>query len=166
LRAVRRDLLPLTRCICPNRLELGEMFATEPLLNDDDAIAAARWLIREGGHAVLITGGYGDGATSDDLLVTETEVQTFSAVRSRVRSIHGTGCALTSVIAAGLAHGYTLSAAIATAKAYITAAIEGGARLRIGQGAGPVDHNAHLPHSVTAFRSRPATSQSAPLDAF
>lgn len=155
---LQTELLPLTRCLCPNRLELGQFFGTEPLLDHDDAISAARRLLQYGVQAVLITGGYGDGAESDDVLVTGEEVSLFTATRSRVRSIHGTGCALTTVIAAGLAHDLDLKEAVGAAKAYVTAAIQAGALLRIGQGNGPIDHNVNLPRTLSTFTSRATSS--------
>jgi hydroxymethylpyrimidine/phosphomethylpyrimidine kinase len=157
---LRSELLPLTSCLCPNRLELGQFFGVEPLLELDDAVAAARRLLLEGVQAVLVTGGYGDGPDADDVLVTTDDVAVFSATRSRVRSIHGTGCALTSVIAAGLAHGLTLIEAVGAAKAYVTAAIQAGALLRIGQGNGPIDHTVNLPKSLSTFTSRAIPSPS------
>jgi hydroxymethylpyrimidine/phosphomethylpyrimidine kinase len=88
----------------------------------------------------LIKGGHGDGPESADLLVTPTGVQRFAAPRIATRNTHGTGCTLSSAVAAGFAKGLDLVAAVGAAKAYVAAALAAADRLTIGAGHGPVHH--------------------------
>jgi hydroxymethylpyrimidine/phosphomethylpyrimidine kinase len=100
---------------------------------------AAR-LIACGARAVLLKGGHNDGPDSADYLLTASGGRWFTAPRTATRNTHGTGCTLSSAIAAGLALGKDLDAAVADAKAYVTAAIAAADRLAVGQGHGPVHH--------------------------
>jgi hydroxymethylpyrimidine/phosphomethylpyrimidine kinase len=89
----------------------------------DGARAAGELLLRAGARAVLIKGGHGTGATADDLLVTSAGVRVFSAPRLPGKSPRGTGCALATAIAVGLARGEPLEAAIGAAKTWLHQAI-------------------------------------------
>jgi hydroxymethylpyrimidine/phosphomethylpyrimidine kinase len=89
---------------------------------------------------VLIKGGHASGPESVDLLVEHNAVARLVADRIATRNTHGTGCTLSSAIAAGLAKGTTLAEAVRAAKAYVTDAIAAADRLSIGQGRGPVHH--------------------------
>jgi hydroxymethylpyrimidine/phosphomethylpyrimidine kinase len=88
-------------------------------------------------------GGHGSGAESVDLLIEPTSVARLAAERIDTRNTHGTGCTLSSAIAAGLAKGLALAHAVREAKAYITAAILASDRLKIGHRHGPVHHFHH-----------------------
>jgi len=85
-------------------------------------------------------GGHGKGAQSADLLVTATATVRFAAARIATGNTHGTGCTLAAAIAAGLAKGEDLSAAVRAAKDYVTAAIAAADHLGVGHGRGPVHH--------------------------
>jgi hydroxymethylpyrimidine/phosphomethylpyrimidine kinase len=85
-------------------------------------------------------GGHGTGATSLDLLVTPDGVVRLEAPRIDTANTHGTGCTLSSAIAAGLAKGFPLGQAVSEAKDYVTAAIAASGRLSIGSGHGPTHH--------------------------
>jgi hydroxymethylpyrimidine/phosphomethylpyrimidine kinase len=100
----------------------------------------AQALLALGPGAVLIKGGHGSGLESVDLLVDANACTRFAAPRSETKNTHGTGCTLSSAIAAGLAKGQALAEAVRDAKAYITAAIAAADRLGIGAGHGPVHH--------------------------
>ena len=93
---------------------------------------------------MLIKGGHGSGAESVDLLVDPNGVERLAAPRFATRNTHGTGCTLSSAIAAGLAKGLGLIEAVRAAKSYVTAAIAAADRLSIGsghgEGHGPVHH--------------------------
>ena len=105
------------------------------------AAARARRVGALGARAVLIKGGHGHGAMSVDHLVTaDGHAQTFAAPRLTTQNTHGTGCTLSSAIAAGLARGLELPAAVTLAKDYLTAALNAADRLAIGSGHGPVHH--------------------------
>ncbi len=85
-------------------------------------------------------GGHGGGSESVDLLVTQSGIQRFAHRRIASRNSHGTGCTLSSAIAAEMAKGASLADAVAQAKVYISAAIEAADQLSIGRGHGPVHH--------------------------
>ncbi len=88
----------------------------------------------------MIKGGHGDGAESVDLLIGQGDVVRLAAKRIATRNTHGTGCTLSSAIAAGLAKGCDPRLRCATAKTYVTAAIAAADRLNIGHGHGPLHH--------------------------
>ena len=90
--------------------------------------------------AVLIKGGHGQGAESIDYLFSADGVIALPAPRIATNNTHGTGCSLSSAIAALLAKGEALESAVRNAKAWITAAIAAADRLDIGHGHGPIHH--------------------------
>ena len=89
---------------------------------------------------MLIKGGHGDGAESVDMLVLPTSFTRLATARIATKNTHGTGCTLSSAIAAGLAKGLDLVEAARDAKVYVSEAIAASARLAIGSGHGPVHH--------------------------
>jgi hydroxymethylpyrimidine/phosphomethylpyrimidine kinase len=90
--------------------------------------------------AVLIKGGHGQGPESTDYLFSDGKIIALAAPRIATRNTHGTGCSLSSAIAAGLAKGDDLETAVRAAKAYISAAIAAADQLAVGRGHGPVHH--------------------------
>jgi hydroxymethylpyrimidine/phosphomethylpyrimidine kinase len=138
--ALRRRLIPAALVVTPNLPEAAALL-DEALARSEDEMRAQGERIRAlGAAAVLIKGGHGDEAESVDILVDAAGVARFPAPRIATRNTHGTGCTLSSAIAAGLANGLSLRDAVAAAKAYVTAAIAASERLRIGCGSGPVHH--------------------------
>ena len=104
----------------------------------DDMVRAAQTIAGRYGCNVLLKGGHSD-TDADDLLVEADGTETWFAGRRIANpNTHGTGCTLSSAIAANLAKGYSLPQAIARAKGYITAALSAG--LDLGAGSGPLDH--------------------------
>jgi hydroxymethylpyrimidine/phosphomethylpyrimidine kinase len=85
-------------------------------------------------------GGHGHGPESVDLLIAPATFARLAADRVATRNTHGTGCTLSSAIAAGLAKGLDLAEAVRGAKAYVTAALQASERVKIGSGHGPVHH--------------------------
>ena len=134
--ALLDDLLPAALLVTPN---LAEAAALTGLRVDDLATMAeaARAIHRRAGAFVLVKGGHLAGDALD-LLWDGTQVQEFRAPRIDSRHTHGTGCTYSAAIAAGLALGRPLHAAIANAKAYVTAAIRTAPGL--GTGHGPLNH--------------------------
>ena len=133
-------LLPRVALITPNLPEAARLLG-EPAAPDRQAMERqAERLCAKGASAVLIKGGHGGGSESADFLLTGEGGRWFSAPRIATDNTHGTGCTLSSAIAAGLAKGDGLVAAVAAAKDYVTAAIAAADRLEIGQGRGPVHH--------------------------
>lgn len=138
--AVRTMLIPRAMLITPNLPEAAALLDA-PLANRaDDIIEQGRRLLALGCGAALLKGGHGEGAESTDYLIGHDGVVTLAAPRIATRNTHGTGCSLSSAIAAGLAKGETLEASVREAKAYITAAIAAADRLNVGHGHGPVHH--------------------------
>ncbi len=137
-------LLPLAAILTPNLPEAEVL--TGMTISDEAAMAdAGRRLCGLGARAVVMKGGHMDGDELVDLLVTETGVTRFTGTRLHTRSTHGTGCTLASAIAAGLAQGLDLDAAVSRARAYVRRAMETAPGL--GAGHGPLNHG----HTVTAF---------------
>ena len=137
---LRAQLLPRATIITPNLPEAGALLDA-PVATDRRTIERqAHDLLQLGARAVLIKGGHGEGAESIDYLVTPTATTAFSAPRIATRNTHGTGCTLSSAIAAGLARGMPLEAAIDLAKQYVTAAIAAADTLAVGHGHGPLQH--------------------------
>ncbi len=93
-----------------------------------------------GCRAVLIKGGHGQGSESIDYLIDPTGTLALSAPRLATKNTHGTGCSLSSAIAAGLAKGQDLVTAVRHAKAWVNAAIAAADRLGVGRGHGPIHH--------------------------
>jgi hydroxymethylpyrimidine/phosphomethylpyrimidine kinase len=93
-----------------------------------------------GCHAVLIKGGHGHGPESIDYLSGGNSVIRLAAPRIATSNTHGTGCSLSSAIAAGLAKGQGLEAAVRDAKTYVSAAIAAADQLEVGHGHGPIHH--------------------------
>ncbi len=140
IEALKSRLMPLALLITPNLPEAAAL--TETPIADDEATMQrqAEQLLRLGARAVLIKGGHGSGAESADLLVDANSSRRFSAPRAQSLNTHGSGCTLSSAIAAGLAKGETLGEAVAGAKSYVTDAIVASDRLAIGHGHGPLNH--------------------------
>jgi hydroxymethylpyrimidine/phosphomethylpyrimidine kinase len=133
-------LLPRADVLTPNLPEAARLLG-EPIAADEAAMAAqGRALLARGPKAVLVKGGHGTGPEALDLLVTPAGITRLAAPRIPSRNSHGTGCTLSSAIAAGLAKGMALPEAVQAAKTYIHAAIAAADRLRIGHGHGPTHH--------------------------
>jgi hydroxymethylpyrimidine/phosphomethylpyrimidine kinase len=93
-----------------------------------------------GCRAVLIKGGHGEGTESIDYLVSDGGTIALSAPRIATKNTHGTGCSLSSAIAAGVAKGEGMETAVRNAKTWITAAIARADEFSVGHGHGPVHH--------------------------
>lgn len=133
-------LIPAADLITPNLPEAGALLGVAPAQDEDEMRRQGEALLALGAKAVLMKGGHGEGAESVDLLVRWEGVERFAAPRLATRNTHGTGCTLSSAIAAGLARGLDLPQAVAGAKAYISGAIAAADRLDVGAGHGPVHH--------------------------
>ena len=113
----------------------------EPLASSEAAIESqGKRLLSMGCRAVLIKGGHGQGAMSTDYLISSTGTVALAAPRIATENTHGTGCSLSSAIAAGLAKGEEMEAAVRKAKLWISAAIAAADRFSVGRGHGPVHH--------------------------
>jgi hydroxymethylpyrimidine/phosphomethylpyrimidine kinase len=137
---LRRVLIPRATIITPNIPEAAALLDTEVATTEEAMRDQAERLLQFGCGAVLLKGGHADGAESVDLLIEASDTIRLPAPRIATENSHGTGCTLSSAIAAGLARGLPLAAAVAEAKVYVTAAIAAADKLTIGHGHGPVHH--------------------------
>jgi len=138
--ALRLLLIPRALVITPNLPEAAALTDTPIAANEDEMRMQAQKLLKLGAKAVLIKGGHGQGAESSDLLIDAGGFVRLTAPRLPTHNTHGTGCTLSSAVAAELAKGRTLADAVRIAKNYITAAIKAADRLKVGKGHGPVHH--------------------------
>jgi hydroxymethylpyrimidine/phosphomethylpyrimidine kinase len=137
---LRTKLIPRAVLITPNLPEAAALL-DEPIAASEDAIARqGQRLLAMGCQAVLIKGGHGQGAESTDYLFSANGTVALAAPRIATENTHGTGCSLSSAIAAGLANGEDMETAVRNAKAWISAAIAAADRLKVGHGHGPVHH--------------------------
>ncbi len=137
---LRRVLIPRALVITPNLPEAAVLLGADIAKDEDAMRAQAQKLLALGPRAVLIKGGHGSGEDSVDLLADAGGVTRFAARRVATDNTHGTGCTLSSAIAAEIAKGRDLVSAVRAAKVYLTAAIAASDKLRIGSGHGPVHH--------------------------
>jgi hydroxymethylpyrimidine/phosphomethylpyrimidine kinase len=138
--ALRERLIPLASLITPNLPEVAALLG-DPVASDEAAIASqGKRLLAMGARAVLIKGGHGQGSESIDTLFYGSDMIALPAPRIPTTNTHGTGCSLSSAIAAGLAKGETLEQAVRSAKTWITAAIAAADSLGVGHGHGPIHH--------------------------
>jgi hydroxymethylpyrimidine/phosphomethylpyrimidine kinase len=138
--ALKARLLPLATVITPNLPEAGDLLGLEAPRDEAGMIAAAEGLRALGPRAVLVKGGHMEEADSIDILDDGGEPLTLVAPRVATANTHGTGCTLSSAIAALLGRGLPLREAVRDAKAFLTAAIAAADRLQVGHGHGPVHH--------------------------
>jgi hydroxymethylpyrimidine/phosphomethylpyrimidine kinase len=138
--ALRKLLFPQALVVTPNLPEAAALLDHAPARSEAEMEAQARALLDFGAQYVLIKGGHGEGSESVDLLIDATSVTRFAGMRVATKNTHGSGCTLSSAIAAGLAKGQDLKAAVRYAKTYVTAAIAAADTLAIGHGNGPLHH--------------------------
>ena len=137
---IKRVLFPLADLITPNLAEVAALLGQPLAKHESEMAAQGEALLKLGAKAVLIKGGHAPTKHAVDVLIEPSGVRRFTAERIDTKNTHGTGCTLSSAIAAGLAKGLTLHDALAAAKNYITAALKAGVNLGVGSGRGPVHH--------------------------
>mgnify|MGYP001809574127 CR=1 FL=1 len=142
-------LMPRARLITPNLPEAARLLGMEVATSEAGMIAQGRALLDAGARAVLMKGGHGTGPESVDLLLDGDTILRLAAPRLPTRNTHGTGCSLSSAIAAHLARGHDLAGAVRASKAWLGAALAAADTLAIGHGAGPVHHFHALWEHVT-----------------
>jgi hydroxymethylpyrimidine/phosphomethylpyrimidine kinase len=138
--ALRTRLIPRAGLITPNLPEAAALLDEPVAVTEAEIEQQGRRLLALGSPAVLIKGGHGEGAESVDYLIDRAAVIRLAAPRVATNNTHGTGCSLSSAIAAGLAKGENLATAVRNAKAYVSAAIAAADRLGVGHGHGPIHH--------------------------
>ena len=138
--ALVRLLFPRALLVTPN-LDEAAMLVGRPLQSEADMAAAAQQLLDRGARAVLLKGGHLAGDTVADLLLQPGEPPLWlRAQRIATPNTHGTGCTLSSAIAARLALGDGLVQAVQQARDFVRDALAAGAGVRTGAGSGPLNH--------------------------
>lgn len=135
-----RELFPLVTVITPN-LDEAAVLVGRALHTEADMLAAATELLALGARAVVLKGGHLQGDTVSNLLMpADGQAHWVRAPRIATRNSHGTGCTLSSAMAAYLALGHPLVDAVARAHAFVHQALQAGAGVRTGHGVGPMNH--------------------------
>lgn len=138
---LRRQLLPRATLLTPNLPEAATLLDLPEAETPAQMATQGQALCEMGAQAVLMKGGHASGDICHDLLVGPKGVLAeFTAPRLLTGNTHGTGCTLSSAIAAGLARALPLGEAVAEAHAYLQGAMQQADQLHIGQGHGPVHH--------------------------
>ncbi|MGZ2256586.1 bifunctional hydroxymethylpyrimidine kinase/phosphomethylpyrimidine kinase [Roseobacter sp. A03A-229] len=141
---VRDRLLPLAAVVTPNLPEAARLLDQPVATNRQQMEDQARALARLGARSVLIKGGHLDDPDSPDVFVSGDALHWLEGTRIATKNTHGTGCTLSSAVAAQLAQGVPDREAVSAAKAYISAAIARAEELTVGHGHGPVHHFSEL----------------------
>lgn len=138
---IKTRLMPLARVITPNVPE-AEILAGCKIAGEDEFEAIARRLSDNGNVSVLMKAGHLSGDSLVDYFYNAEDdtITRLQSKRVQTKNTHGTGCTLSSAIAASLAKGKNLTDAAISAKRYIEQAIISGAEYEIGKGHGPVNH--------------------------
>ncbi|WP_175969499.1 bifunctional hydroxymethylpyrimidine kinase/phosphomethylpyrimidine kinase [Burkholderia sp. BCC0322] len=139
--ALREALLPLATVVTPNLPEAAALLNDAPATTEDEMVRQGQALLQTGARAVLMKGGHlPDASASPDWLVEAARTVRLDGARVPVSNTHGTGCTLSSAIAALLPQQPDLESAVREAKIYLTGAIAASGRLDVGHGVGPVHH--------------------------
>ena len=148
--ALKKELLPMAAILTPNIPE-AEVLSGMEIQTEDDMIKAAKTISETYGCAVLCKGGH-QLNDANDLLYRDGSYQWFYGKRIDNPNTHGTGCTLSSAIAANLAKGFTLDEAVERAKRYISGALA--AMLDLGKGSGPMNHGFDIRSTFTEMAER------------
>lgn len=142
VQALITDLIPTVRVITPNIPEAEILLGGARLASQDDLSEAAQRLAERTGVSVLLKAGHLTDSTLTDILynIEDGRIYTYSAPRLDTCNTHGTGCTLSSALAAYLAQRHNLPQAVQQATDYIHEALAAGAEYQIGNGFGPVAH--------------------------
>jgi len=134
------ELFPLSTLITPN-LDEAALLANMPITTVKDMQSAGKIIMQQGCNALLLKGGHLQKDQLTSLLFTANgNVQSFTSDKIETKNMHGSGCTLSSAIAAYIAHGETLAKAVALAQDYVHNAILHGKDVTTGKGHGPLNH--------------------------
>lgn len=137
---LRHQLVPRATVLTPNLPEAAHLLDQPVATTRNDMAAQALALTALGLRAALVKGGHLEGEDSPDVLCVDGKLHWFEGARIPGKNTHGTGCTLSSALAAQLAHGHTLPDAVAAAKTYVSGAIAAAGALSVGHGHGPLHH--------------------------
>jgi hydroxymethylpyrimidine/phosphomethylpyrimidine kinase len=138
--AVRSELLPLADLLTPNLPEAAALLGTSSAADEAAMVDQGEALRKLGARAVLMKGGHLAAADSPDWLIQDSGTMRLAGPRVPVKNTHGTGCSLSSAIAALIPQRDDLASAVADAKVWLTGALKQSGRLDVGHGVGPVHH--------------------------
>lgn len=137
---LRKELFPLAKLVTPN-LDEAQILSGMLIKNLEQMKAAAQKIMETGCGSVLVKGGHLKGARLYDVFLRQDGTQrVFESPSIESKNTHGTGCTLSSAIAAHLARGMDLEEALQHSKDYIHQAIESGKEVKTGAGHGPLNH--------------------------
>ncbi|CAM3636754.1 bifunctional hydroxymethylpyrimidine kinase/phosphomethylpyrimidine kinase [Litorimonas haliclonae] len=139
MEALKTRLLPLADLVTPNVPE-GEWLSGVKIEDVDDLTKAGDALLERGVYAALMKGGHLSTKSVVDVLVSEEGANVMSGPRIRTRHTHGTGCTLASAVAANMAQGLSLDAAVMVAREFVFEAIRTAPGLGSKDGHGPLNH--------------------------
>ena len=140
VQALVQQLFPRASLITPN-LDEAALLLGRPVVSAADMAPAAQALLEQGARAVLLKGGHLPGEEVPDVLAMAGQPPLhWSAPRIATPNLHGAGCTLSSAIAAHLARGAELPAAVQAGREYVRQALTAGASVQTGRGVGPLNH--------------------------
>lgn len=148
-------LIPLAALVTPNLLESAALLRSDVARTEAEAEEQARRLLGLGSKAVLLKGGHGGWVEAADFFFDGATMRRLASPRIETKNTHGTGCTLSSAIAAYLTKGFALEDAVISAKSYVQRALERADELSVGKGPGPLFHFHELagePWSKTGLR--------------
>lgn len=140
MEAVRTRLIPLATIVTPNLPEAARLLNGSEAHTSEDMAAQAKAITALGPKAAFVKGGHLAAKNSPDVLYVDGATHWFDAPRTDTKNTHGTGCSLSSALAAQLAQGHAIDMAAKTAKAYVAHAIATADALSVGSGNGPIHH--------------------------
>ncbi|MBI1301743.1 MAG: bifunctional hydroxymethylpyrimidine kinase/phosphomethylpyrimidine kinase [Alphaproteobacteria bacterium] len=136
IETMKKRLIPMADLITPNIPEAEKLMRKAVI----DMEIAAESLCDLGCKAVFLKGGHLKGEVKRDVLFSNGTIDIFETPRIETKNTHGTGCTLSSAIAAYIGHGYPIDKACESAKNYVTEALKNADQLSVGKGHGPVNH--------------------------
>lgn len=145
---LRSELLPKATVLTPNLPEAAALLGSRSAKTREEIATQGKALCALGPTAVLIKGGHLTWDQSPDCLVINDEITWLENERIKTKNTHGTGCTLSSALAARLAQGSSIKHSALKAKSYVFTAIRCADQLAVGSGHGPTNHFANytLPH--------------------
>ena len=138
--SIKSNLMPISTIVTPNLPEASILSETKEASSQDEMTIQGKALLNYGANSIFIKGGHLKGIFSPDLLVLKKDLLWFNSKKIKTKNTHGTGCTLSSAIAANLSKGFDISKAVKDAKDYVYGAIKYADNLDVGSGNGPTHH--------------------------
>lgn len=139
--SIVKELFPLTTLVTPNLPEAAELAGLDNVPESKNDIEKTAEILRANkAAAVLIKGGHMEGDLCEDYLLSERGGEWISSPRVPTKNTHGTGCTLSSAIAAYMAKGFDLDEAVRKGRLFTVEALKAGSQFLLGKGAGPLHH--------------------------